>query len=588
MPDTPVGGEVTPASSGHKRQRARNACLACRRRKRKCDTLYPCSMCTNYGYRCEYPKDESPVANLVDHPVTSPGRHASSVMNVRSLIASEVSPPSGRQEPRVVETGILDPFKSRYVNQNSAVAFPRALAADLQSATPLPLHSYGWNCGVRPEEKAGTHGELRNLITWEAFCQYSAVYFETVGPIFSFLDRDVFHSRAESYWSGATQQDLSQNSVIGAVLAVGSFFSHNNGHPRELDLVEWVKSILDDPQIWRVPSLDRVIAWTLRTVYLRATTRPHVSWLSSCLMLHLAEATGIHHEVQALRLTTDIPGQAPLTSDRSGAERARKVFWLAWSLNKMISYEYGRSAVQLSSITCKPVTHIPGEFTVPFIQLAQQLPRDGDPDTPTNRKAQLHEGLQNLKAIGDESEYICLTKGDIALCYYRRLRMLDYGIEREAVTSTIAFGRNAVAAAYRLAQQARPWWQVLGTVFQYICVLLAIDSAESLAEIRNAIETLEKIAAILNTDLATEALSTAKLLVRDSVRKKRRELEVLDFIGGTDGVEGLKIAGIENGEEAFPEITVNWDEFFDPTLSGSFWEIPDFGGAGIGGDFGHL
>lgn len=522
------------------------------------------------------------MATFVEHPATSPARAGHSVMNSGSIVAANGLSPPLRQEPRVVETGILDPFKSRYVNQNSAVAFPRSLAADLQSTTLLPLHSFGWNCGVRPEEKARTHGELRDLITWEAFCQYSKAYFDTVGPIFSFLDRNTFHCQAESYWSRAALQDLSQNSIVGGVLAVGSFFSHNNGHPQEAEIVAWVKAILDDPQIWRVPSVDRIIAWALRTIYLRATTRPHVSWLTSSLMLHLVEATGIHHEVQTLRLTSDVPGQAPLTSDLGGAERARKVFWLAWSLNKMISYEYGRSAVNLSSITCKPVTHIPGEFTVPFIELARQLPTDGEPDTPTSRKAQLHEGLQNLKAIGDESEYICLTKGDIALCYYRRLRMLDHGIDKEAVSSTIAFGCNAVAAAYRLAQRDRPWWQVLGTVFQYICVLVAIDTPESLVEIRGAVMTLEKIVAILDTYLAREALATARVLVKDSLRKKRREIELLELPGmnGTETREG-SVVGMHASDEDLPEINVNWDEFFDPTLSDAFWEIPDFGGSGI-------
>lgn len=39
-----------------KRQRARKACLPCRQRKRKCDVQYPCSMCTTYGYQCQYPR----------------------------------------------------------------------------------------------------------------------------------------------------------------------------------------------------------------------------------------------------------------------------------------------------------------------------------------------------------------------------------------------------------------------------------------------------------------------------------------------------------------------------------------------------
>lgn len=111
---------------------------------------------------------------------------------------------------------------------------------------------------------------------------------------------------------------------------------------------------------------------------------------------------------------------------------------------------------------------------------------------------------------------------------------------------------------------------------------------------KSALEILERIASILDTHLAREALSTARILVRDSARKKRMELELLDVpvgnsnSGGGEGGEGANgrssaTAGTGAGEGGVQgldegmEVNVNWEEFFDPTLSGAFWEIPDFG-----------
>ncbi len=50
------------------------------------------------------------------------------------------------------------------------------------------------------------------------------------------------------------------------------------------------------------------------------------------------------------------------------------------------------------------------------------------------------------------------------------------------------------------------------TVFQYVCVLLAIDTNESLRSVKGAMEMLERICEGLGTHVAREACGTARVL----------------------------------------------------------------------------
>jgi hypothetical protein len=77
-----------------------------------------------------------------------------------------------------------------------------------------------------------------------------------------------------------------------------------------------------------------------------------------------------------------------------------------------------------------------------------------------------------------------------------------------------------------------------------------------LEHMTRAMEILEKIARLLGTHLALEALSTAKLLIRDSAKKKRMDLKQLEEAHGVDGVGLGDVAEPEN------QIEFNWDNIF--------------------------
>jgi hypothetical protein len=511
-------------------------------------------MCTRYGYECRYSENPKVSTSTALHtPLPSPTTMTEDAIfpPARKRQKTTIDSPSSTSPRTLADHGILDPLKSRYMSQHSAVAFPRSLGVEFQSANPPPLHSFAWNCGIRPEEAPAAHTDLSHLISRDDFDRYSDIYNRTVQPPFGFLDWPYFIQRAEEYWN-SPGRDLVFGALIGGVVALGSFFAFRNGHPRELDIVQHVKTVLEDPTFGRFPSIDQINAWSLRTLYLRLSSRPHVAWLASCIALHLAEATGLHQEVQSVLLTTDAEGQTKRI-DEAEVERARRTFWMTWSIHTIISYEYGRSAVILNSITCKPIKSSPGDFTAVHIQIAQLIPRDNMIVSSTTHKEELAAGLEKLSQIPDDHPFISMSKADVCFCFYRRLRLLRQVLEKEAIQAIISIGNRAVEAANTFALAHHPWFNILSTTFQYICVLLAIDTSESLSHVSWVLNIFENIVRIVDTYLATEAFDTAKVLLRDSMAKKRREL---GFLENADGVNGV----VEQ------EVNINWDALLDPNF----------------------
>ncbi|RDW91116.1 hypothetical protein BP5796_02281 [Coleophoma crateriformis] len=531
----------------HMRRRARKACLPCRQRKRKCDVQYPCTMCTTYGYECKYSDDKVSKASASS---ASPGNYQPASKRVKHDHGTNDDYDDGGTEP-VTEQGILDPFKSRYVSQNSAIAFPRSLGLDLHSKAPPPLHSFAWNCGVRPEEAPSTHARLLDLVTYDEFQRFSEVFFQTVHPIFGVLDKFLFLQQCNKFWKGPTQ-DLVLGAVIGGVVALGSFFSFRAGHPKESDIVKYVKGVLEDPDVTRNPSMDQINASIFRTLYLRSTTRPHVAWLTSCVSLHLAEATGLHHEAQSIILTTD-HSQQLIHQDDEGKERARRTFWVAWALNSIMSYEYGRSKRSFGSISCRPLMVVEGDTSAHHVALAQLIPRDNPPSDAAARD-DLQRAIKSIRSNPNENRFMSLSRADVCFCFYRRLRLLKQGIDKEIVSCILRIGEEAVEAACEFAEKGIPWWNILNTTFQFFCVLLAIDTSDSLAKVSWVLDRFKVIVEILGTHLALEALDTAKVLLRDSMAKKRQELAFLE---------------VADGATMPPEreIDINWDALLNPEYS---------------------
>lgn len=237
--------------------------------------------------------------------------------------------------------GNLEPSKARYVGRYSSIAFPLYVGLEIQ-ATKLPrLHSFAYHSGVRKEPLCAVAHKISEKVSWNTTRGLIEVYSATIHPIFGFLDMDLFYTRCENHWHGE-QQDLDFEAMASGVLALASLFNGNLDEDMEMWLMLHAKEILEDCSISRFPSLEQVAAWMLRATYIRCTGRPHVARLTSCTIMHLVEATSLHH---ASEYTSQTTGIVPSPEISDAVIRTARV---AICLHIIIAFEYGRSIMAIN------------------------------------------------------------------------------------------------------------------------------------------------------------------------------------------------------------------------------------------------
>jgi hypothetical protein len=423
--------------------------------------------------------------------------------------------------------GVLDPIKSQFVSVSPAVACPRLLGLSFGSLNAPRLHSFAWNLGVRPEPRVD-EADFTQYLAFSDLERLAEVYFLVIHPIFNFIDRDVFKDLCRLRYSQKSQKhDI--DPIICGVAALGSLYAigtKQSSHCHEAELVELAKTSLEHSSILSSPTQHHVTAWILRTIYLRSTTRPHASWISSCTTMHIAEATGLHQDVSSISVVS------PATPETSStdSEMRRRLFWVAWSLNKILSYEYGRSPVTIPNSNVPPLEYEDGNLTYQYAALASLLP---DPDLsvhdPDSARA-LYKSLTTINALQTSRHELTLLKADLSFSIYRNLRLnhtTSTTISSASASLVIQIGLAALPATADLAAQHLPWWTVISVPFQLLCVLLAIDSRESLSHVAEAMEALEEVGRCWDTHVVREAVGSASFLVRLSRKRKEEDVRFL-------------------------------------------------------------
>ena len=71
------------------------------------------------------------------------------------------------------------------------------------------------------------------------------------------------------------------------------------------------------------------------------------------------------------------------------------------------------------------------------------------------------------------------------------------------------------------------FWHVANIPFQFVCILLVIDTPESLSHIGEALETLDAVSRCFSTRSLTESAATARTLVELSLKRKQEEINIL-------------------------------------------------------------
>lgn len=387
-------------------------------------------------------------------------------------------------------------------------------------AVDLPrLHSYAWNAGTRPEAIPSFTPQVVQLIQYEELHALTSVYFEVVHPVFGVIDKADFTLRCVEHWMGDSPS-LGFDTLVGMVCALGSLFAGDGRFEGEADLVKATKLLLDNISMIHGATEDFVVAWILRSLYLRATTRPHASWMSTCSTMHIIEAVGLHRELGTMFISSSSSQAA--TPYQKFPELRRRIFWTAKALNLMFSCEYGRSPIHLDEANCEEPAAADGHHTNELILLAKLMSIDR-----MRSRELLEESLLKLFETCSSSPLLTLMRANASFCIYRRLCLYDPRSSSEHLVTVMKMGEDALLPAQTLALSNQVWWDVLTVPFHYFCVLLHINSLESLSLLSTAMSSLRKITRHLGTHMAKEAEMTASSLISVCSQRKQKEMHCL-------------------------------------------------------------
>ncbi|KAK5677903.1 hypothetical protein LTS10_009786 [Elasticomyces elasticus] len=523
------------ANSGGKRQRAKQACEPCRLRKRRCDGNSPCNMCTQFEYKCYFEKHPRKRSKLVER---GEALHDHSASGGASVSPNGVVAAAGHQDrskavgfgelpAREDRSGLEDATKLRSLEANSGLAFARYLGLKLDPSSGPKLFTFGWNLGSSTYAFPKVQ-PITELLGREQMFALAGLYFGNVHPLYGFLDQEWVMEQLGSRWSVVPGEVCKvPDHLLAGIAALGILWVQGDQSGlKEVVLpkvVELAKQSLEGTSIMQPPCLMDVQSWNLRSLYLRLTDHPHATWMATCTAMHLVESTGIHQEQSSSTLHY---ASAMVEDERVDAvEIRRRTFWIARMLNTWFSFEYGRTRVALRGITCRLPTAREGDYTTDYINL-YSVSCCLDPDR-TNQAEQWEEFIRHLESLEARHDGIVLSKANLALCGYRRIRLANPTLSNELLGRIISIGLKGLDAARRTAEKGAPWWHVANVPFQVICVFLAMDVRESLMHIATAMRTLEDVVERFKTAAMKEALKTARFLVRLSKRRKDEDSDVL-------------------------------------------------------------
>lgn len=285
--------------------------------------------------------------------------------------------------------------------------------------------------------------------------------------------------------------------------------------------------------------------------------------------MHQAEGSGLHKEMQTIAVV--YPAAPP--GDHKFGETRRRLFWVARALNIILSFEYGRSRVNFDVITTKKFAAEPGSHAHHFVELADLLPndyvdREREPDPP----AALGNALTRIEELQSPSAFITLLKADLAFAIYRRLWLMSLTDAKDRADSIITIGKAALSASAALLETWTPWWSIVHTPFQFLCVVLAVGTPRSLAHIPMIMDLLHRVAMTFDTHMTREAYDQAAALVKMSKMRKEKELEALSAVPEVPLFEEPPSVGSGMGMTEAPnldwamDLPFEWEMFLNPNL----------------------
>jgi len=202
----------------------------------------------------------------------------------------------------------------------------------------------------------------------------------------------------------------------------------------------------------------------------------------------------------------------------------RRTFWVTLSLNHYFAAEYGRSRVIIDSISCRRLEPRDGDLTFETVAILESVPEQRYMGTT----AEILGALSKAINLPSKSPFLALLRADACFCIYRMLCALYSKLSKEIIPRVLEVIRVAMDAVLFLSSINHPWWNIVGTPFQAICILISINASESFCMIPSVMQTLRNVTTTYNSHISDEALRTARMLVQGARDKRKGELDSLD------------------------------------------------------------
>lgn len=495
-------------------ERASKACLRCRKKKRRCNGRQPCRNCTNAHQECTYSSSSS------QRPSPS------------EIILNEASVPHGGliAEKRVDKCASL----------NSGDLLVKRLGLSTDSDSPSVSRLCSWNFRLRKDLPClSVVKPLSDILTPRHMHQLADIFFAEIHPVYKFLDPDIVYGVISTSFDQPPETPSS--CILSGVAALACLF-HRSSPELESQIIYHARTSLEYSTTLAIPTVEHVVGWLLRVIYLRFTSPPNATWLASCILMHMIEPAKRH-----LSTKTNINSLAD-TGQSYSPQLQDQIFYTAQLFNTWISYDYGQPR-----IIPRGVSHsIPSESSEwtktdhIFWKLSDSL----DPNLQIDST-----GLENMldQTIQLQPLHPALQlKGcNIGLCIYRRLRVTKQVISNGVVDQILQLADEGMRVATAMAKTHSPWWHVLNVPFQILCVMLAIDTKASLERVNQTFQTLKLLADEYGAEAVHETWLSACTLLRLQTRNKKEEFEILDHVGND-----FLSSNLGEGERVLPDLSL--------------------------------
>ncbi|KAJ1337248.1 RNA polymerase II-specific transcription factor-like protein [Microdochium nivale] len=523
-----------PVAQG--RRRAKVACEPCRALKRKCDGGQPCTSCVRFEYECAYlkpPQSPSPPlaagsgARRHRHVAASPTVPDRSPNNTTTATTTTTHARLSRAATAVYpcDAGLAaappDEQSLRSLEANSGAAFVRRLALRIDPKMAPRAHMFAWNpfmgsrssAVVDDEQTEWVPPSVTHILSQRDMETLSAVYFERVHPVYGFMDRAEFDAQMKRRWFDPSMQH-EYDAVLCGVAALGYVYSHVQSVKAEFYLVQRARLLLE-AALSATPTATVVTAWVLRVTYLRITGTPHAAWMASGILMHIVEAAGLHCEPSddSVLPTTSIGG-----SVEPGIRR--RIFGIAQHLNSWMSFDMARSRIVLHNATTVAPEPLAGDYTTELLDLLPYsviLNPDREPSV-----AELETALVEVLDREHSNIPSTMAQCNLMLCICRRLKSNNMVLTGPLLARILDMTMQGIRSAQVMIDEGMPWHHMANVPFQVVCILLAIDTSASIAQLSDAMQCLRSAADKYKTEALQEALGAASVLILLHQKRKER------------------------------------------------------------------